>query len=113
LRDRHRFRHHQLEPVTACGGNEGERNAGIAGSRLDQHGIGVDDAGSLHCRDHRSADAILHARRGIEIFQLGENGGVDAVHFRQFVQTDDGSVADGIDDGVEDTAAARTAHGGV
>ncbi len=70
----------------------------------------MDNAGLFHGDNHRSTDAVLHARRGIEIFQLGENGRLHPVLLRQFPQTDDRRVANRIDDAVEDPAATGTVH---
>jgi hypothetical protein len=41
---RHGVRHHQDQPVAARGGDEGERDAGVAGGRLEEDGVGADPA---------------------------------------------------------------------
>ena len=109
--DRHRFRHHQLQPVTPRGRDERQRDPGISRGRFDQHGIGVDHAGLFHRDDHRGPDAVLHACGRIEIFKFGENCRVHAVLLRHFSQSDDWRIADRIHDAVEDTASAGTVHG--
>ena len=108
--DRHRFRHHQLQPVAARRRDEGQRDAGIAGGRFDQHGVGIDHAGLLHRDHHRRADAVLHARGRVEIFKFGQNGSVDTVRLRQFAQADDRRIADRVDDGVKHPASPGTVH---
>ena len=105
--DRHRFRHHQLQPVAAGSGDEGQRDPGIARSRLDQHGVGIDQARLFHRDDHRRADAVLHAGGGIEIFQLGQDGRVHALRLRQFAQTDDRRIADCVDDASQKPGPGR------
>ncbi len=108
--DRHRFRHYELQPVTPRRRHERERDAGISRGRLDQHGVGVDVSRLLHRDHHRSPDAVLHARGGCEIFELGKNGRVRTMRLRQFAQAHDRRVTDRIHDRVEDPATAGTVH---
>ena len=85
--DRHRIRHHEDELVALRGGDEGERDAGIAGCRLDQRILARrDPAGLLHRLDHADADAILHAGQRIEELELREQVGLDALLLRELVE---------------------------
>ena len=57
---RHGFRHHQDQPIALGGGDEGQRDAGIAAGGFDQGGFaGRDDALLFQRLDHRDADAVL------------------------------------------------------
>ena len=61
---RHGFRHHQDQLVALGRGDKGQRDAGIAAGRLDQHGLARRDDALLFQRlDHGDADAVLHLRR--------------------------------------------------
>jgi hypothetical protein len=40
--DRHALRHGQDQAIAARGADEGQRDAGVAGGRLDQHGAGLE-----------------------------------------------------------------------
>ena len=66
---RHAFRHHQDQAIAFGGGDEGQRDAGVARSRLDQRGLARgDDALRFHRLDHGDADAVLNRCEGIEEF---------------------------------------------
>ena len=72
--------HHQDQPIAARGGDEGERDAGVAGGRLDQRrapGVMLPCASSASIID--DADAVLDAGDRIEELELGEELGVDAL----------------------------------
>ena len=70
--ERHAVGHRQDQPITFGGADKGERDPGVAGSRLDQHGAGLDPAGSLGSRDHRDPDAVLDRGERVEELALGQ-----------------------------------------
>ncbi len=97
--DRHRFGHHQNQPIAARRRDEGERNAGVARRRLDQNTApGRDQALRLERIDHRNADAVLDAGDRIEEFELGEKMGDDALFLADSVDADERRIADRIGD---------------
>ena len=68
--ERHRLGHGEDELVALGRGDEGQRDAGVAAGRLDDHGVLVDHAALLGVFDHGHADAVLHAAERIEEFEL-------------------------------------------
>ena len=92
----HAFGHGQDELVTFGGRDEGEGDAGVAGSRLDDRGLGGDEPLLLASLNHRGPDPILHAAQRIEKFTLHgdrcRQAGGDALQF------DQGGSADGSKD---------------
>src|SRR6185437_3225417 len=84
-----------------------ERNAGIAGRRLDQNAAAWRDlALRLERIDHRNADAVLDARDRIEEFELGEKMGDDALFLADPVDPDERGVADCLGDRLINPPAA-------
>ena len=69
----HRIRHRQGQRDIASGGDERERDAGVAAGRLDQLLAGTEQAALLGVPDHRGADAVLDGIRGAAPFDLAEN----------------------------------------
>ena len=65
------------EPVAAGGGDKGQRNAGIAGCRLDQDVVlpGVMRPSASQRSIIDDADAVLDARNRIEEFELRQQVG--------------------------------------
>jgi hypothetical protein len=94
----HRLRHGQDELEALGGGDEGQRDAGVAAGRLDQDAVLGDLAGLDGLIDHREADAVLDAREGVEEFQLEQDLRLGAVGGRGAVQAHEGGVADGLGD---------------
>ena len=108
--DRHGLRHGQDQLVALGGGGEGERDAGIAGGRLDQRRLaGRDLALGFQRLDHRDADTVLDRGDRVEEFELGQKVGLDALFLGQLVEADDRRVADGLGDRRVDAAAAGLA----
>ena len=68
--DGHRFWHRQNELITLGGTDEGQRNAGVAGSRLDDDAALPDLTIALGGFDHRLTDAILDTGEGVKEFAL-------------------------------------------
>jgi len=106
--DRHRFRHHQREFVAARRGDESERDAGVAGSRFDDHAASRSDAPlRLERVDHRYADAVLDAGDRVEELELGQQVGAHAAFACDAVDPDQRRLADGLGDRRIDAAAAE------
>ena len=59
--DAHGFRHGQRQLVTACGGNEGQRDAGVAAGRLHQLFAGGQHAALFRIPNHIGTDAAFDA----------------------------------------------------
>ena len=108
--DRHRFRHHQLQPVSARRGDKSQGDTGIARSRFDQHGVRVDHAGFLHRHHHCRPNTVLNAGGRTEIFQLREDDSVGAMRGGQIPQPNYRGIAYRVDDTVEYTATAARVH---
>ena len=62
----HALGHGQDELVALGGRHERQRDAGVAGGRLDDGGLGREDALALGGGDHGVADAVLHAAQRVE-----------------------------------------------
>ena len=106
--DRHRLRHDQDQLVAARRGDERERDAGVAGSRLDKCRLaGRNLARGFHGIDHADADAVLDAGNRIEEFELRQKIGADIVFFGDAVEPHDRRIADRVGDGIIDAAAPR------
>ena len=71
--DRHRFGHHNNDPVASCGGNGGKTDARIARGRLDNHRTGLQLSAFFRVVNHRLGDSVLNGAGGIEIFKLCED----------------------------------------
>ncbi len=101
----------RIRPVTLGSGGEGERDAGIAGRRLDQRCLARRRlALCLERFDQRNADTVLDAGNRIEEFELGQKIGDDALFLGQLVETDNGRVADRVHNGIVNAATAGFAH---
>ena len=93
----HRVGHHDHEFVSFDSRDECQTDARVPAGRLHQHRLaGMNFAGTLGLGNHAHADAILHAAQRVLAFQLGQNFGHAA--FRDFVQADQGGVADQLRD---------------
>ena len=83
----HALRHRQDELVALGGRHERQRDPGVARGRLDDRGLGREDALALGGGDHRVADPVLHAAQRVEELALQRDGGHravgDAVEFDQ------------------------------
>ncbi len=103
--ERHALRHRQDQPVAFRGADKGERDPGIAGGRLDQHGPGLDATGGFRRRDHRPPDAVLDRVERIEELALRQDVGLGPGTLCEPVDPDQRCRADRIDDAVIDAAA--------
>ena len=70
-----------------------ETNAGVAGGRFNDHGTGLQLAGGLGIVDHLLGNAILDRAGGVEVFQLGQNGGLQIGFLLNMGQLQQRSVA--------------------
>jgi hypothetical protein len=111
--ERHAVRHRQYQPITLGGADKGERDPGIAGGRLDQHGAGLDPAGGLGGSDHRAADAVLDRSERVEELALAQNVCLGPGILCQTVDADERGGTDGLDNAVIDAAAKLSAGAGV
>ncbi len=64
-----------IETIAARGGDERERDAGVAARRLDDDGAWAEQTGALGGIDHVDADPVLDARERIEELELGVHRG--------------------------------------
>ena len=74
----HALGHGENELVAFGGGDESEGNAGVAGSGLDDGGLGGDLALLLCGRNHSGADAVFDTAEGIKEFAFEGDGGGEA-----------------------------------
>jgi hypothetical protein len=66
----------------------------------------LDLAFRFQALDHGDADAVLDRGDRVEELELGKDFGLDAIGVRELGEPDDRRVADGVDDGIVDAAAA-------
>ena len=90
--DRHRRRHRQHDAVAACGANHRERDAGVSAGCFDDRAAWRERPGSFGGVDDRDTDAVLHARSGVEVFELGKHGRLRVTS--DAVEANEGSVAE-------------------
>ena len=89
----HRLGHRQVMRNAARGGDEGQRDAGVAAGRLDRSPCpGPSRPRLLGVPDHRRADAAFDRIGGIAALDLGQHGGVGAVD--DAVEADERRVSD-------------------
>jgi len=111
--DRHGFGHGQDQAIALGRGDEGQRNAGVARSGLDQRADArLDLARGLQRLDHRQADAVLHARQRVVEFQLGQDVGPGVMGLGQLLHPHQWGRADGVEDRVVDLASELGLPGG-
>ena len=75
----HRFRHGQDDPVPAGGGHRRQADARVPAGGFNDDGIRLQLSGGFRGVNHGPGDAVLHAAGGVEVFQLGQDSGVQAV----------------------------------
>jgi hypothetical protein len=71
--DRQVLRHDQHHAVAADRRGHGQRDAGVAGGRLDQRVAGLDLAALLGALDHRQRGPVLDRAGGVVAFELAED----------------------------------------
>ena len=70
--DAHGLGHDDDDAIAACGGHGCKADAGIAGGRLDDDGVGLQLAACLSVIKNGLGDTILDGACGVEVFELGE-----------------------------------------
>ncbi len=74
----HGFRHDNDDAIAPGSRHGGKTDAGVAGGRLDDDGTGLQLAAGLRIVDHGLCNAVFHTARGIEVFQLAQNPGLQS-----------------------------------
>ena len=77
--DRHGFRHGDDDAVATGGRQRAQADAGVAGGRLDDDGVGVQLAFGLGLVEHRLRDTVLHRPGRVEQLHLAYDGGLKVV----------------------------------
>ena len=89
-------RAHEDAVVALALGDQGQADAGVAGRRLDDGAAGLERAGGLGGLDHPQRDAVLHRPAGVQVLDLGQHRGGDALG--DVVELDERRVADEVGD---------------
>ena len=92
--DRHGFRHGDDDAVAAGGGQRAQADAGVAGGRLDDDGVGIQLALGLGLVEHRLRDTVLHRTSRVEQLHLAHDGGLKVVVLLVIGQLHQRSAAD-------------------
>ena len=77
--DAHGLRHNDNDAVAAGRCHGGKANAGVAGGGLDNHGAGLQQTLGLGVVDHGLGDTVFYAAGGVEVLQLAQNAGLQAL----------------------------------
>ena len=106
---RHGLGHGQDDLVALGGGDEGQRDPGVAGGRFDDGGARLEHAATFSLLDHGHADAVLHGSERVEELALEQylRGRIHAQTGGNAVQADERRAPDGLDDVVVDAAHKR------
>ena len=99
---RHGLWHREHELVALGCGDEREGNARVAAGRLDNQGVGREDASFFGILDHGHADAILHAAEWVKKLAFEKNGSLQALG--DAVEADQRGPADGFNDVLVDVS---------
>ena len=75
----HGLGHHDDDAVAPGGGHRSQTDAGVAGGGLDDNGAGLQKALGLGIINHGLGDTVLHAAGGVEILQLAQDFGLQAL----------------------------------
>ena len=100
----HGLRHDDDDTVAAGGGHGRQTDAGITGSRLDDDGIGLQQTLLLRVVDHSLGNTILHAAGRVEVFQLAQHLGLQALFLFNVSQLQQRSLTDQLVSGCIDLA---------
>ena len=90
----HGLRHHDDDAVALGGSHSSQADAGVAGSRLNDHGAGLELAGGLGIVDHLLGNAVLDGTGRVEVFQLCQHSGFQVSFLFNVGQLQQRSVAD-------------------
>ena len=98
----HGVRHGEDQTVAPDGGHAGQTDAGVPGGGLDDHGTGLQQSPGLRVLDHGKAHPVLGGAGGIQVFQLGQHLGGEAVPGSIPLQSQQGGVSDQLFHAVRD-----------
>src|ERR1019366_5753141 len=76
---RHGLGHGEVDGIPAGGGNEGQRDPGVAAGGLHQLPAGTQRTALFSVPNHGGADPALHAVGGVASFDFCQNGGFAAI----------------------------------
>ena len=99
----HLVGHDEDGPVTSDGGGDGQSHAGVPGGGLHDGASGSEQPLPFGFLDDGDPDPVLDRAARIQELALGPNLGIDAVG--DLVEPDEGCVADGVEDALEDLAS--------
>lgn len=93
-----------------------KKNLRVATGGLDQGVARLDTTGPLCLLNHAQGNAILDTAAGIEVLQLGVDGGIDTQAAGQTVQSDQRGVADVLGNSIQrhwrNSGFSRGSHDG-
>ena len=75
----HGLGHDDDDPIAPGGGHSGQADAGVAGGGLDDDRAGLQQTPPLCVVDHRFSHPVLDASRRVQIFQLCQQTGLQAL----------------------------------
>ena len=90
----HSVRHDDDDAVSSGGGHGGQADARIAGGGLDDDGAGPQEAFLLGIVYHGFGHPVLHGARRVQVFQLGQDPGLQPLLLLDVRQLQQGSPAD-------------------
>ena len=76
--DGHGFRHGEDHAVSACGGEGGKRDAGVAAGGLDDGCSWSDQAFFFGIVEHGDGDTVFYRPDGVEVFRLRKDAALGA-----------------------------------
>ena len=108
----HGLGHGQDDAVATSRTDHGQGDTGVTGGALDDGAAGLQSAGLLGGVDDGAADTVLDGTCGVVELEL--DGDVTGQALVQTVQADQGSLADSLDDAVDNLChgGAPSEHGG-
>ena len=77
--DAHGLGHDDDDAIAPCRRHGGKTDAGVAGRRLDDDGVGIEQSPAFGVVDHRLGNAVLDRAGGVEIFKLGKQARLQAL----------------------------------
>ena len=91
--DGHGLWHDDNNAVSARGSDGGKADARVAGGRLNDDRALLQKTLLLCVVDHRLGDAVFDRARGVEVFKLGEDGGLETIGLFQMCELQQRGVA--------------------
>ena len=92
----HGIRHGEDQAVAPDGGHTGQADAGVPGGGLNDHSAGLQQPPGLRVLDHGQTHTVLGGAGGIQVFQLGQHLGGEAVSGPIPLQSQQGGVSNQI-----------------